>query len=62
LATAFDSEPEKITANVMTPGSALGQDDRLAVVIDPFNTGRSGVGGYVARGTPGVAATRVAER
>ena len=38
----FDSEPDKITRNVMRHGNALGQDDRLAIVIDPFNTGRNG--------------------
>jgi hypothetical protein len=41
-ARMFDSEPDKITRNVMRHGNALGQDDRLAVVIDPFNTGRNG--------------------
>ena len=41
-AKLFDSEPEKITANVMRHGNALGQDDRLAIIIDPFNTGRNG--------------------
>ena len=38
----YDSEPDKITRNVMRHGNALGQDDRLAVIIDPFNTGRNG--------------------
>jgi hypothetical protein len=38
----YDSEPDRITRNVMRHGNALGQDDRLAVVIDPFNTGRNG--------------------
>ncbi len=41
-ARLFDSEPDKITRNVMRHGNSLGQDDRLAVVIDPFNTGRNG--------------------
>jgi hypothetical protein len=41
-ARLFDSEPDKITRNVMRHGNALGQDDRLAIVIDPFNTGRNG--------------------
>jgi hypothetical protein len=38
----YDSEPDKITANVMRHGNGLGQDDRIAVIIDPFNTGRNG--------------------
>jgi len=41
-ARLFDAEPDKITRNVMRHGNALGQDDRLAIVIDPFNTGRNG--------------------
>jgi hypothetical protein len=41
-ARLYDSEPDKITRNVMRHGNALGQDDRLAIVIDPFNTGRNG--------------------
>jgi hypothetical protein len=41
-ARLYDSEPDKITRNVMRHGNPLGQDDRLAVVIDPFNTGRNG--------------------
>jgi hypothetical protein len=41
-ARLFDSEPDRITRNVMRHGNALGQDDRLAIVIDPFNTGRNG--------------------
>lgn len=38
----FDRAPEDISANVMTHGSGLGQDDRIAIVIDPFNSGRNG--------------------
>jgi hypothetical protein len=41
-ARLYDSEPDRITRNVMRHGNALGQDDRLAIVIDPFNTGRNG--------------------
>jgi Carbohydrate family 9 binding domain-like/Domain of unknown function (DUF5916) len=41
-ARLYDSEPDKITRNVMRHGNPLGQDDRLAIVIDPFNTGRNG--------------------
>ena len=41
-ARMYDSEPDRITRNVMRHGNSLGQDDRLAIVIDPFNTGRNG--------------------
>jgi hypothetical protein len=41
-ARLYDSEPDRITRNVMRHGNPLGQDDRLAVIIDPFNTGRNG--------------------
>jgi Carbohydrate family 9 binding domain-like/Domain of unknown function (DUF5916) len=41
-ARLYDGEPDKITRNVMRHGNPLGQDDRLAIVIDPFNTGRNG--------------------
>ncbi len=41
-ARLYDSEPDKITRNVMRHGNPLGQDDRLAIIIDPFNTGRNG--------------------
>jgi hypothetical protein len=41
-ARMFDSDPSSISASVMTQGSGLGQDDRLSVIIDPFNTGRNG--------------------
>ncbi len=41
-ARLYDSEPDRITRNVMRHGNGLGQDDRLAIVIDPFNTGRNG--------------------
>ncbi len=31
-----------ITANIMRQGSGLGQDDRLAILLDPFDSARSG--------------------
>ncbi|HSG63862.1 MAG TPA: carbohydrate binding family 9 domain-containing protein, partial [Gammaproteobacteria bacterium] len=38
-----DSEPELIAANSMRHGTPLGRaDDRLVVMLDPFNAGRSG--------------------
>ncbi|MFL2545842.1 MAG: carbohydrate binding family 9 domain-containing protein [Candidatus Rariloculaceae bacterium] len=37
-----DSEPELINANVMRHNLQLGPDDRISVIIDPFNTGRNG--------------------
>jgi len=38
-----DSEPELIAANTMRHGVPLGQaNDRLVVMLDPFNAGRSG--------------------
>lgn len=41
-ARCYDDEPDKIIANVMQHNDALGRDDRLAVIIDPFNAGRNG--------------------
>ena len=38
----YDSEPENISANIMRHNMRLGPDDRLSVIIDPFNTGRGG--------------------
>jgi hypothetical protein len=34
--------PGQITRNIMKQGSSLGEDDRLAIVIDPFNSRRQG--------------------
>lgn len=34
--------PGEISANVMKQNSQLANDDRIAVIIDPFNTGRNG--------------------
>ena len=41
-ARMFDSEPQRIAAPTMRHGQGLGSDDRLVVIFDPFNTGRSG--------------------
>ena len=37
-----DSEPQLILAPTGRHGQGLGPDDRLVVILDPFNTGRSG--------------------
>jgi hypothetical protein len=34
--------PEQITRNIMKQGSALAEDDRLAIILDPFNSRRQG--------------------
>ena len=41
-ARMYDSDPELIAAPTIRHGQGLGPDDRLVVIIDPFNTGRSG--------------------
>ena len=41
-ARMWDSEPHRITANILRHNVRLGPDDRLAVIIDPFNSGRGG--------------------
>jgi hypothetical protein len=41
-ARMHDSNPELIAAPTMRHGQGLGPDDRLVVIIDPFNTGRGG--------------------
>jgi hypothetical protein len=38
----LDSEPDQISAKILRQGQGLPDDDRLAVIIDPFNTSRSG--------------------
>lgn len=38
----FDSDPDRISANILKQHTGLRNDDRLAVVLDPFNTRRSG--------------------
>ena len=39
---AEDSEPENITRNVLDPGGALRFEDKVTLIIDPFNNQRSG--------------------
>jgi hypothetical protein len=41
-ARMHDSDPELIAAPTMRHGQGLGPDDRLVLILDPFNTGRSG--------------------
>jgi hypothetical protein len=41
-ARMFDSNPELIAAPTIRHGQGLGADDRLVVIIDPFNTRRAG--------------------
>ncbi|HEX7080066.1 MAG TPA: DUF5916 domain-containing protein [Gammaproteobacteria bacterium] len=38
----WDSEPEQISANILKQKTGLANDDRLAVIIDPFNQRRGG--------------------
>ena len=37
-----DSEPELISAPVIRHGQGMGSDDRLVIILDPFNTRRTG--------------------
>ncbi len=39
-ARMYDSEPERIAAPTVRHGQGLGTDDRLVVILDPFNTRR----------------------
>ncbi len=39
---AFDSEPEKIIANQLLRDAPLGDDDRVAIIIDPYFDHRNG--------------------
>jgi hypothetical protein len=41
-ARLYDSEPEKITANLLRQNDTIAQDDRFYVTLDPFNSRRSG--------------------
>ena len=41
-ARMFDSEPDRIAAPTVRHGQGLGRDDRLVVILDPFNTQRGG--------------------
>ena len=39
-ARMYDSEPERIAAPTVRHGQGLGRDDRIVVILDPFNTRR----------------------
>ena len=41
-ARMYDSEPGRIAAPTVRHGQGLGSDDRLVVILDPFNTRRGG--------------------
>jgi hypothetical protein len=41
-ARMHDSNPELIAAPTFRHGQGLGSDDRLVLILDPFNTGRAG--------------------
>ena len=41
-ARMWDSEPDRITANILRHNLRLGADDRISVILDPFNTRRGG--------------------
>jgi hypothetical protein len=41
-ARMYDGEPARIAAPTVRHGQGLGSDDRLVIILDPFNTGRSG--------------------
>ena len=39
---AYDTEPDQISAKVLRQGGNLNSDDRMVIIIDPFNNKRSG--------------------
>jgi len=41
-ARMYDSEPEQIAAPTIRHGQGLPYDDRLVIILDPFNQGRAG--------------------
>ncbi len=41
-ARMFDSEPEQIAAPTLRHGQGMPFDDRLVIILDPFNQGRAG--------------------
>lgn len=41
-ARMYDSEPDRLAAPTVRHGQGLGRDDRLVVILDPFNTRRGG--------------------
>lgn len=40
--TLYEKDPGQIAANVMQHGEGFPFDDRITIVVDPFNTGKSG--------------------
>ncbi len=40
--TLHEKDPSQISANVMEYGEGFPNDDRITIVIDPFNTGKTG--------------------
>jgi hypothetical protein len=41
-ARMFDSDPDRIAAPTVRHGQGLGRDDRLVIILDPFNSQRGG--------------------
>ena len=41
-ARLWDSEPERITANILRQGASIENEDHLVLIIDPYNTQRDG--------------------
>jgi hypothetical protein len=41
-ARMYDSDPDRIAAPTVRHGQGLGRDDRLVIILDPFNTQRAG--------------------
>ena len=41
-ARMYDSEPDRMAAPTVRHGQGLGRDDRLVLILDPFNTRRGG--------------------
>ena len=41
-ARMWDSEPDRITANVLRQGASIGNDDQMILIIDPYNNQRAG--------------------
>ena len=41
-ARMWDTEPDRIVANVLRQGASIGNDDQLILIIDPYNSGRDG--------------------
>ncbi|MFL2546918.1 MAG: sugar-binding protein [Candidatus Rariloculaceae bacterium] len=41
-ARLWDTQPERMTANVLRQGASIGDDDQLILIIDPYNNQRDG--------------------